>query len=79
MAPHLEAIKRQALGWPRGQRLELARILLEPDPNQSADVKSVEAAWEEEIRARVRAVEENRAVGIPLEKIRQEMEARLAR
>jgi hypothetical protein len=77
MALQLEDIGREALGWPRERRLALARILLEPDgPDAPA---GVEAAWESEICARVRAVEQGRETGIPYDEFRREMQARNAR
>lgn len=76
MALQLEAITKEARGWPRAQRLALARVLLEPETNNGSP--AAEAAWDEEIRARVLAVEEGQAVGVPYEEVRQQMQARFA-
>ena len=63
----LEDITREAIGLPRHQRLSLARLLIElDDPASGADV---EAAWDTEIQARVRAVNEGRIQGIPYEDV----------
>ena len=77
MASHLETITREARGWPRDQRLALARVLLEPEPTSGS--AAAEARWDEEIRARVCAVEEGRATGEPYAEVRSQMQARFAR
>ncbi|MEK7674314.1 MAG: addiction module protein, partial [Verrucomicrobiota bacterium] len=67
MSMALEEVTREAVQLPRHQRLALARILMElDDPGTDADV---EAAWDAEIQARVRAVEEGRVEGIPYEQV----------
>jgi putative addiction module component (TIGR02574 family) len=54
----------------------LARLLIElDDPGPDADV---EAAWEAEIEARVRAVREGRVEGIPYEQVLARVDRRLA-
>lgn len=71
MAARIEEIAKELVDLPRHQRLVLVRLLLDLDqPGSSADVDS---AWEEEIRARVKAVDEGRAIGIPYEQIKKEM------
>jgi putative addiction module component (TIGR02574 family) len=56
---------------PRHQRLALVRLLLDLDQPGTSD--EIEQAWDEEIRARVKAVDEGRATGIPYEQIKKEM------
>ncbi len=74
MAARIEEITKEIVDLPRHQRLALVRLLLDLDkPGVSADVDS---AWDEEIRARVQAVDEGRAVGISYEQIRKEMTER---
>ena len=74
MAARIEEITKEIVDLPRHQRLALVRLLLDLDqPGASADVDS---AWDEEIRARVKAVDEGRAVGIPYEQIKKEMAKR---
>jgi hypothetical protein len=54
-------LAREALELPAHERLKLARILLdvtEPDQNFAPDV---DAVWEDEIRARIRAVQDGTA------------------
>ncbi len=76
MSKALEEITREAIQLPRHQRLTLARLLIElEDPGEDTDV---ECAWDEEIRARVRAVEEGRVEGIPYEQVLARVDQRLA-
>ena len=63
MSMALEEVTREAFQLPRPQRLAVARILMElDDPGADADV---DGAWDAEIAAFVRAVQEGRAEGIP--------------
>jgi len=73
----LEDVAREAIELPRHQRLSLARLLIDlDDPGSDADV---EAAWDVEIQARVRAVQEGRVEGIPYEEVLARVDRRLAR
>ena len=75
MSMALEDVTREAIGLPRHQRLSLARLLIELDePGPDADV---EAAWEAEIAARLRAVREGRVEGIPYEQVLARVDRRL--
>jgi putative addiction module component (TIGR02574 family) len=75
MSMALEEVTREAIQLPRHQRLALARILMElDDPGTDADV---EAAWDAEIQARVRAVQEGRVEGIPYEQVLARIDQRL--
>ena len=75
MSMALEEVTREAVQLPRHQRLALARILMElDDPGTDADV---EGAWDAEIQARVRAVEEGRVQGIPYEQVLTRIDQRL--
>ena len=76
MSKALEEVTREAIQLPRHQRLTLARLLIElDDPGTDADI---EGAWDAEIRARVRAVEEGRVEGIPYEQVLARVDQRLA-
>lgn len=67
MSMALEEVTREAIQLPRHQRLALARILMElDDPGTDSDV---DGAWDVEIQARVRAVQEGRVEGIPYEQV----------
>ena len=73
----LEDVTREAIALARHQRVSLARFLIElDDPGWDADV---EAAWDAEIQARVRAVKAGRAEGIPYEEVLARIDRRLAR
>jgi putative addiction module component (TIGR02574 family) len=77
MSMPVEDVVREAIGLPRHQRLSLVRLLIELDePGPDADV---EATWEAEIEARVRAVKEGRVEGIPYEEVLARVDRRLAR
>jgi len=41
--------------------------------------EEVDAAWDEEIRAHVKAVDEGRVAGVPYEQIKKEMAERFSR
>lgn len=76
MSMALEDVTREAIDLPRHQRLALARFLIElDDPGSDTDV---EAAWDAEIQARVRAVREGRVEGIPYEQVLERVDRRLA-
>jgi putative addiction module component (TIGR02574 family) len=71
MASSIEEITKEVVELPRHQRLALVRLLLDLD--QPGTREEVDRAWDEEIRARVKAVDEGRAVGIPYEQIKKDM------
>jgi len=74
MATRMKEITKEAIGLPKRQRLALAKLLLDLDqPDNAAEVKNI---WDKEIKARVRAVDEGRTVGVPYEDIRKEMTAK---
>ena len=70
----IEALTREAAALPRTERLELVRALLELDGGAVAEA---EETWDEEIRARVQAVDEGRAASVLLDDLRREMDGRL--
>ncbi len=67
MSAALEDITKEALRLSRQERLALANRLLSND--QDSDVSEIEAAWEEEILARIQAIDNGTAVGIPYEEV----------
>jgi putative addiction module component (TIGR02574 family) len=71
MAADIEEITKEIVELPRHQRLALLRLLLDLDRPGTSD--EIESAWDDEIRARVKAVDEGRAVGMPYEQIKKEM------
>ena len=74
MAISIEEITKEIVELPRHQRLALVRLLLDLDQPGTTD--EIEQAWDEEIRARVKAVDEGRANGIPYEQIKDETAGR---
>lgn len=76
MPKALEEITKAAMDLPPRQRLALASLLLE-----SADAASgpdAEAAWDSEIRDRIRAIGEGRVTGAAYEDVMREAQRRLA-
>jgi len=76
MPKALEEVTKDALELAPRQRLALAEFLLAsaeaaPDPE-------AEAAWDSEIRDRIRAIDEGRVTGIAYEQVVREAEKRLA-
>jgi len=74
MATTLETITQEVLALPNNQRLALARIILDldggaPDPD-------VEAAWDDEIVARMKAYDEGKLETVSWEEFRDEMRDR---
>jgi hypothetical protein len=77
MSEAFEQVTREAMRLSARQRLALAGYLLELD--KASDDAGVDAAWEEEIRARLHAVDSGTAVGIPYADVMREADKRLAR
>ena len=77
MATSIEEITKEIVDLPRHQRLALVRLLLDLDRPGTAE--EIDTAWDEEIRARVKAVDEGRVAGIPYEQIKKEMAERFPR
>jgi putative addiction module component (TIGR02574 family) len=74
MATPLEKITQEVVELSRRERLTLIRLLLDLDQPSQGD--EIEKAWDQEIRARVRSVDEGRGSGIPYDQIQQEMTSR---
>jgi putative addiction module component (TIGR02574 family) len=74
MATPIEKITQEVVELSRRERLTLMRLLLDLDQPSQGD--EIEKAWDQEIRARVRAVDEGRVSGIPYDQIQQEMTSR---
>ena len=67
MSAALEDIVEQALKLPRQERLALANRLLSDDEEPNAP--AIEAVWEEEILARIQAIDNSSAIGIPYDEV----------
>jgi len=76
MATALEEVTKAAMDLPPREKLALAGFLLE-----SADAggdPEAEAAWDSEIRERIRAIDQGRVAGVSYEDVMREAENRLA-
>ena len=76
MSKPLEEITREAIQLPRQQRLALASFLLELD--DFGGDSEVESAWEQEILARIQAVDDGTASSIAFDDVMREAQKRLA-
>lgn len=76
MPATLEQVTKEAMDLPARQKLALAGFLLE-SADAAADPEA-EAAWDSEIRDRIRAIDDGRVVGVPYEDVMRSVEARLA-
>jgi putative addiction module component (TIGR02574 family) len=74
MATSIEKITREVVELSPRERRTLMRLLLELDQPSKGD--EIEKAWDQEIRARVNAVDDGRVSGIPYEQIKQEIGSR---
>jgi putative addiction module component (TIGR02574 family) len=75
MPTTLERVTKDAMDLSLHEKLALAELLLE-----SADVGAdpeAEAAWDTEIRARIRAIDEGRVKGVPYAEVMRKAEQRL--
>ena len=71
----LAKIAKEAATMTRQERLTLVRLLLDLDQPVKGD--EIADAWDGEIRARVKAVNEGRVSGIPYDEIKKEIGDRL--
>jgi len=77
MPKTLEAITQDVLELSRAQRLALARIIFDLDDGPADP--DAEAAWDAEIRARLKAYDEGQVETIPYEAFREQTERRFGR
>ena len=76
MAKAFEEITKDAMDLSPRERIALAGFLLETA--DAANDPMAEAAWDNEIRDRIRAIDEGRVTGIAYEDVMREAERRLA-
>jgi putative addiction module component (TIGR02574 family) len=77
MSAALEEITEKAFRLSRQERLALANRLLSDDEEKVS--AEIEAAWENEIIARVQAIDDGTAVGIPYEEVVRAARSRRAK
>ena len=70
----IEALTQEAAKLPMKQRLALARTLLDLEP--AGNVAEIDQSWDDEIRARIKAVDEGRVTAIGYDDLRKEMNSR---
>ncbi|MDI1249603.1 MAG: addiction module protein [Lacunisphaera sp.] len=70
----IEALTQEATKLPKEQRLALARVLL--DLESTSNLAETEQSWDDEIRARIKAVDEGRVPGIAYDELQKEMDSR---
>jgi putative addiction module component (TIGR02574 family) len=76
MPKALEEVTKEAMDLPPRQRLALAEFLLE-SADEMVDPEA-EAAWDTEIRDRIRAIDEGRVTGIAYEDVMRAADRRVA-
>lgn len=76
MPKALEKVTKEAMDLPLRQRLALASVLLESA--EAASDPDAEAAWDSEIRDRIREIDQGHVTGIDFAEVMQEAERRLA-
>ena len=75
MSKAFEEIAKDATQLSREQRLDLANLLLEMNDDVAA--AGVSVTWEQEILARIRAVDGGQSEGVSLEDVMRDAEGRL--
>jgi len=75
MSKVFDEIAREASQLSHKQRLHLASLLLEL--NENSQETSTSAEWEQEILARIQAVDDGEVSGISLDKVMRDAEERL--
>ena len=75
MPATLEQLTKEAMDLPPRQKLALAEFLLE-SAEAAADPEA-EAAWDSEIRDRIRAIDEGRVTGVSYADVMRSAEDRL--
>ena len=67
MSKVFEEITREVINLPRNERLALASFLLELD--ERGEESEVRSSWEQELLARIKAIDEGTAIGVPYEEV----------
>ncbi len=78
MSRALSEVTKDAVELPRDQRLALVRILLNVTDIAAEPMDEVNAAWEEEIAQRIKAIDSGTAKGRPWEEVLNGINLRLA-
>ncbi len=78
MPKTLTEVTRDAADLPVGERLKLARILLDLSEVAVDDPDDVQNVWDQEIERRLEELRSGKVKGVPLEEVKAKIEARLA-
>ena len=76
MPKTLTEVTRDALELPAGERLKLARIMLDLSEGEIEPLDEVQAAWDKEIEQRVQELRSGQVKGVPLEEVKRKIETR---
>jgi len=78
MPKTLTEVTRDAADLPVGERLKLARILLDLSEVAVDGPDDVQNVWDQEIARRLEELRSGKVKGVPLEEVKAKIEARLA-
>jgi putative addiction module component (TIGR02574 family) len=79
MSRSLAELAREAVELPQQQRLTLARILLDSSDTSAVEpLPEVDAAWEDEIAQRIRAIDAGQAQGKSWDSVLADINKRFA-
>ena len=76
MIKSFEEVTREAMELPRQKRRALATFLLQLE--DAGDDPGADLVWEDEVRARIQAIDSGTAQGVPYEEVMREAQRRLA-
>ena len=76
MPKPLSQVAQDAAGLPASDRLKLARLMLDLTDLEPASPDQVQSEWDEEIQKRLQELRSGQVTGVPLEELKQRMEAR---
>ena len=76
MPKTLSEVTRDAAELDALDRLKLARILLDLSDSGTESFEELEVAWDDEIERRLEELRSGKVKGVPLEQVKQEIEAR---
>jgi putative addiction module component (TIGR02574 family) len=76
MPKTLSQVAQDAADLPASDRLKLARLMLDLTDLAPASPDQVQSEWDEEIQKRLQELRSGQVTGVPLEELKQRMEAR---
>ena len=79
MPKTLTEVTRDAVDLPELERLKLARIMLDLPETAVEPADELQAAWDQEIEQRLRELRSGQVRGVPLQEVKEKIEARFSR